>query len=61
MEYSNQDEQQKKVGFFWNSSVRLWKGGDLAIRIEDNIFSNICQRTDDFNELIAQLTFEVRW
>ena len=59
--YSSLLEEEQKIGYYWNSRVRLWSGGDLSIRIENNIFQTNLPGTDDFNEFIAQLSFEVKW
>ena len=61
VKYSSRISDEEKLGYFWDTRVRLWDGGDLSIRIENNIYQNYLPGADDFNEFIASLSFEVRW
>jgi hypothetical protein len=59
--YSNQKDEQKKIGIFWNSKVKLWKSGDLDIRVEENIFQDKVQSTNNYDEFIARATLLIKW
>ncbi len=59
--YSNQIEEQKKIGIFWNSKVKLWKSGDLDIRVEENIFQDKVQSTNNYDEFIARAILLIKW
>jgi hypothetical protein len=59
--WSDQNNDQNKLGFFLNSRVQLWKGGNLEIQLEKNTFRDNIQCVKSFKEFIARLTFEVRW
>ena len=59
--YSNQIEEQKKIGIFWNSKVKLWKSGDLDIRVEENIFQDKIHSTNNYDEFIARAILLIKW
>lgn len=59
--YSNQIEEQKKIGIFWNSKVKLWKSGDLDIRVEENIFRDKVHNANNYNEFIARAILLIKW
>ena len=59
--YQNESHEQNKLGFSLNSKVQLWKNGDLEIQLEKNNFTDNVQCTQNYNEFIAKLSFEVRW
>lgn len=59
--YSNQLNEQKKIGLYWNSGFKLWKGGDLDICIEENIFSEKTQVINNFDEFIARVALLIKW
>ena len=61
LKWSNQIYQQNKLGLFFSSIIKLWKNGDLDLRIEENLFSDNVLATNSFDEFIGQLTFVVRW
>ena len=59
--YSNQKEEQKKIGIFWNSKVKLWKSGDLDIRVEENIFQDKVHSANNYDEFIARAILLIKW
>jgi hypothetical protein len=59
--YSDENHEQDKLGFFLTSRVQLWKNGDLEIQLEKNNFKDNLQCTKSYDEFIAKLSFEVRW
>lgn len=61
VKYSNQNYEQDKLGFFLNSRAKLGKMFDLEIRIENNIFRDICLVSNNFNEFIATSTLTMKW
>ncbi|MCK4817897.1 hypothetical protein KA005_19150 [bacterium] len=61
VKYSNQIDEQKKIGIYWNSRFKLWKGGDLDIRVEENIFRDNIQIVNNFDEFIARATLLIKW
>ncbi|MBE9481654.1 MAG: hypothetical protein IMY69_08165 [Bacteroidetes bacterium] len=59
--YLNQIDEQKKVRIFCSSRMKLWKGGDLDIRVEENIFRNKTQVVNNFDEFIARAALLIKW
>ncbi len=59
--YSNQLNEQKKIGLYWNSGFKLWKGGDLDIRIEENIFRDKTQVINNYDEFIVRAALLIKW
>ncbi len=61
VKYSNQGYQEDKLGFFLNSRAQLGKMFDLEIRIENNVYRNVCFESNNFNEFIATSTLTMKW
>ena len=61
VKYFNQDYEQDKLGFFLNSRAQLGKMFDLEIRIEKNVFRDICFDSNNFNEFIVSSTITMKW
>jgi hypothetical protein len=59
--YSNRIDEQKKFRIFYSSRMKLWKGGDLDIRIEENIFRDKTQVENNFDEFIARAALLIKW
>ncbi|MCX6243810.1 MAG: hypothetical protein NTU98_03820 [Bacteroidetes bacterium] len=59
--WSKQNPGQDKLGYFLNSRVKMWKGGDLEIQLEKNTFKNNIECVKSYNEFIGRIIFEVRW
>jgi len=59
--YSNQLNEQKKIGLYWNSRFKLWKGGDLDIRVEENIFRDNIQVINNYDEFIVRAALLIKW
>ena len=59
--YSNQIDEQKKVRIFYSSRMKLWKGGDLDIRVEENIFRDKVQVVNNYDEFIARAALLIKW
>jgi len=59
--YSNRIDEQKKIGLYWSSRFKLWKGGDLDIRVEENIFRDKTQVVNNFDEFIARAALLIKW
>ncbi len=61
VKYSNQIDEQKKVRLFYSSRIKLWKGSDLDIRIEENIFRDKTQDINNYDEFILRVMLSSRW
>ena len=59
--YSNRIDEQKKIRLFCSSRMKLWKGGNLDIRIEENIFRDKTQVIKNYDEFILIVTLLSRW
>ena len=61
VKYSNRIDEQKKVRLFCRSRMKLWKGGNFDIRIEENIFRDKIQIINNYDEFILIVTLLSRW
>jgi len=61
VKYSNQVDEQKKVRLFCNSRIKLWKRGDLDIRIEETIFRDKTQLINNYDEFVLKVALACRW
>ena len=61
VKYSNQIDEQKKVRLFCNSRIKLWKGGDLDIRLEETIFRDKTQLINNYDEFVLKASLSMRW
>ena len=52
---------QNKFSLYWNTQIRLWKGGELGLSFEENIFKDSGGLSEDYNEFIARCKLSVRW
>jgi hypothetical protein len=59
--YSNRIDEQKKVRIFYSSRMKLWNGGDLDIRVEENIFRDKTQVVNNFDEFIVRAALLIKW
>ena len=59
--YSNRIDEQKKIRLFCSSRMKLWKGSDFDIRIEENIFRDKTQVIKNYDEFILIVTLLSRW
>ncbi len=58
---SNGNVDQNKLSLYWDTRIKLWKGGDLDLSFEENIFRNKTVVVENYNEFIAQCKLSVRW
>lgn len=61
VKYSNQVDEQKKVRLFCGSRIKLWKSGDLDIRLEENIFRDKTQVINNYDEFVFKVTLLSKW
>ena len=59
--YSNRIDEQQKVRIFYSSRMKLWNGGDLDIRIEENIFRDNIQVVNNYDEFIVRAALLIKW
>ncbi|NCA84332.1 MAG: hypothetical protein EOM83_02020 [Clostridia bacterium] len=59
--FSHQDVQHQKIGFFCDSSLQLWKGSDLGLRAEKNIIDDVFYSDVRVDEFIAKLSIRFSW
>jgi len=59
--FSNQFNEQNKLGFYVNSRLNLGKNSDLSIRFEQNFFNDEILIGNSYDEFIGQVCWEIKW
>ena len=59
--YSDQFDEQTKLGVSYNTKFELWDHGDIGIRLEKNILDDETDDSRDYDEIIAGVGVTIKW
>ncbi len=54
-------DREKRTGLYLRSSVALWGFGDLSLKLEQNIFDDLRETRNSYDELLGRVDLTVRW